>query len=256
MSSVSEYIKNHSNGSSTLKSLPLMHSCDGYDASIIIHNKSLSIGECPGFVDEELLRLFYGKPVYRELPNVSEKVTGEAFLPVCFIIPFDKIDTYKVLPFDAGIFPDLVRNGFFHNKMNIKDFELDTGIEEIKRYIEVFFTNNYNYMRGKASEVKDVGDFYVDGLIQIHNIVGHTQFDEKTNTIEVVTKNEVSVSDVIECIIMPEPLSRDSKIKPFIHNHSNIDYRYYDVPTLSAPCMYNAVVYQKVMDYFREKEII
>lgn len=255
MSSVSDYVKSKATSSISLETLPLMHSCDGFAATSIIHDKTINVCECPVF-HEKLLYFFYGRPAYKVSERVKGNRPGHLYLPVCFIVPFKEVKPHRIFPFDTGAFDAKMYNKFLHHKMKIDEFELENTLEEVKQYIHVFYDNNINYIRGVASSVKDSGDDYVDGLISIHNFTGEEEIDGRANTVEVIADKGVNVHDAVECIILPEPLSRAPKIQPFIKNNPQIDFRLYDVPLLCAPSEFNAVVYQKVMDYFREKNVI
>lgn len=255
MSTISEFIKDHSTGVLAIKELPLMHSCDGFSTRQIIEDKELKTCDCPVF-HENLLYFFYGKPAY----PVSEKVGGNRsdneYLPVCFIIPFSNVIPYKVFPFDTGAYDAKLYNKHLHHKMNICNFEMDITLDEIKQYIKLFFDNNDNYLRGDPSSIADVDDPYIDGLISIHNTTGEEEIDERANTIEVICNRNIGICDNVACIIMPDTLKRSKKINAFLKKHSEIECKTYAVRRLTAPDRYNEIVFQRAMDYLGEKGII
>lgn len=255
MSAVSEFIKTQTTDPSKLSTLPLLHSCDGYSTRNIINDKELKTTECPVF-KEELLYFFYGKPAY----PVSEKVAGNRtdieYLPVCFIVPSDKVMPYRVFPFDTGAFAGKLYSKHLHHKMKIDDFELENTIEETKRYIEVFFEDNDGYLAGQPSSVRNTDDPYVEGLISIHNITGEEEIDERANTVEVIANRNVSIEGNVECIIMPDALKKSRKVQNYLDKHKEIECRTYVARRLTAPGRYNEVVFQKAMDYLKEKGYI
>jgi hypothetical protein len=249
---VSEFILQQDIGSASVEVLPMMHSCECFDCLGIVESGCLEARDCKVF-GEKLLYFFYGKPSY----PVGEKVKGNRvdtdYCPVGFIVNPNKVNLYRVFPFDTGAFDANLYADYFHHNMKIDSFELNNSLESIQKYISACFTNNYNYIMGNTTIHGTGYGPIIDALIRLLNASGTIPIDERSRTVEVITKDNVSLKDAVECIILPENLLRHPNIKAFL-DENHINYLTYIVRKLTAPSRYNEVVFEKAMEYIHGRE--
>jgi len=252
MSTVSRFVENQSNGEATLNQLPLMHSCDFNTSRLILRSNVLKATDCKVFKDK-LLYFFYGKPSYPVGEKVEGHRTDDEYCPVCFIVPLNKVSIHRAFPFDTGAFDAKMYSGFLHHNLKIEEFEMDHTIESIMKYIKVFFGNNENYLRGDALVREKTHDPYIDGLISLHSAGGTQAIDERANTVEIMTKNDVIVADSVEGVIVPESLLRDNDLIQFLEEN-DIPYIPYAIRRMTAPCMYHGAVVTLADQYVKGKK--
>ena len=126
--------------------------------------------------------------------------------------------------------------------MIIDKFEIENNCKAIKAYISVIFGNNTNYINGIPDKYHDE-DTYVNALLHLLSATGGFEFDERADTIEVISKKPIDISKNIRGIILPENFLRMKKISDFI-DKNNIDHKTYIVRTKTSPSRYNEVVFQ------------
>ena len=252
MSAVRDYVSQQSVSINENDRLPLMHSCECFDSRLIIQSERLEARMCSVF-EKNLLYFFYGKPSY----PVGEKVEGNRtdieYCPVCFIVPIDKVAIYEAYPFDTGAFKTKRYKKFMHRNMELSEFELVNSCEGIQEYVKAFFGDNENYIHGNAIVHVEPDDPYIAALIRLLNATGTHSIDERANTVEIITRENVSIKNAVECVIIPENLLRDTKIKNFL-DQNGIRHIEYTVRRLTAPSRYNAVVFEKAMEYIRMRK--
>lgn len=231
--------------------LPVMHSCDVFDCESIIDQSFLNPTLCPVF-GEDLLYFFYGKPTYPIGTKEDLNRTDSLYCPVCFIIDIDNIDIYRIFPFDSGAFDKGLYKQFMHRHMNIDRFEIENNSKAIKAYISVIFGNNTNYINGTPIKNHDE-DTYVNALLNLLSATGGFEFDERADTIEVISKKSIDISKNVLGIILPENFLRKDKILYFI-NENNIEYKTYAVRSKTSPLRYNEVVFQLAMEFCKERK--
>lgn len=252
MSAVSNYVSQQSVSVSATEQLPLMHSCECYNSRSIIRSGQLEARMCK-VLKKDLLYFFYGKPSY----PVGEKVKGNRtdieYCPVCFIVPMNRVTIYKAYPFDTGAFDANKYDDFTHRSMTLDDFELTNSCDGVQQYVKVFFGDNEHYIHGNAILHEMHDDPCVDALTRILNATGAFEIDERSHTVEIITRKNVSVKDSVECVIMPENLLRDASIREFL-DQNGIKHMEYTVRRLTAPSRYNEVVFEKAMEYIRMRK--
>lgn len=226
--------------------LPIMHSCEVFDCESIIEDVQLKPTMCPVF-EEELLYFFYGKPSYQVGEKEKQNRTDDLCCPVCFIIDIDRIDIYRVFPFDSGAFKHGMYSQFIHKHMKIDKFEIDNKINSIRAYVSVVFSNNWNYINGITVE-KQAENTYTNALLRMLSANGGFNIDERANTIEVICRNPVDISKDVRGIVLPEGLLRKKGISNFILNNK-IEYKTYEVRNMTSPIRYNEIVFQLSMEF-------
>lgn len=250
--SIMKYVVEHFDNTNSVlpETLPLMHSCDGFDCEKIIQDIKLKPTMCNIF-KEELLYFFYGKPSYPIGEKERYNRTDALCCPVCFIVDIEKVDIYKVFPFDTGAFKNGMYNQFIHRHMHINEFEIDNNSRSIRAYISVVFGNNENYLKGNSIQ-KEVDNTYVNSLLRMLSAKGAFEIDERSNTIEVICKSAIDISKEVTGIILPENLKRKKGVSDFIEDY-NIKCKTYEVRNMTAPTRYNEVVFQLAVQLGKEE---
>lgn len=228
--------------------LPIMHSCEGFDFESIVENGKLRPSLCPVF-NEELLYFFYGKPSYPVGEKEKVNRTDVMCCPVCLIIDIEKIDIFRAFPFDSGAFENKMYLQFLHRHMKIERFEIDNNCDAIRAYISLVFGNNWNYIHGIAKET-EAENTYVNALLKMLSANGGFEIDERSNTVEVLSKQCIDIEKEVRGIVLPDELMRKKEISKFIIDN-NIEYRTYEVRNMTAPTRYNEIVFQLSMQLIR-----
>lgn len=248
MLGLEEYLKKHPEYyNEKLPLLPLMHSCECFDARNILNTQELEARFCNVF-KKELLYFYYGKPSYPVGEKVEEYRTDLEYAPVCFIVDLSKVLIYKVYPFDSGAFSVNVYSDFIHRHMTINNFEISGDEEGIKTYLSFMFENNDNYFEGIATKRELTGEPNVDALINMMSSRGTMKFDERARTIEVISNESIQLKDALKCIILPENLLQDKNISSFLSNNK-IDTITYKTRQLVHPTKYYGQIFEKAMNY-------
>lgn len=251
MSIISNYISQHLVPINIAEQLPLMHSCECFDSRNIFESGQIEARSCKVF-GEKLLYFFYGKPSYPVGEKIKENRTDIEYCPVCFIVSLDEIEIYKVFPFDTGAFKANRYAEFLHRNMRLDDFELTSSRSGIQEYIQIFFGNNQNYIQGEAIIKNVLESPCVKALVSILNATSNTSFDERANTVEVISHKSILLKDAVECVILPENLLRDSCIEEYL-SKNGISHMEYTVRKLTAPSRYNEVVFDRAMEYIKKR---
>lgn len=245
---IEEYIKGHPEYyNDKLPLLPLMHSCECFDARNILNTQELEARFCNVF-KEKLLYFYYGKPSYPVGEKVEEYRTDLEYAPVCFIVDLRKVLIYKVYPFDSGAFYANVYSDFIHRHMTINSFEIPGDEKGIKTYLSFMFENNNNYFDGIATKRDLTGEPNIDALINMMTSSGTMKFDERARTIEVISNESIQLKDALKCIILPENLLQDKNISSFLSNN-RIDTITYKTRQLVHPTKYYGQIFEKAMNY-------
>lgn len=250
---IKEYLKEHPEYYDTnLPLLPLMHSCECFDARGVFTKQELEARICNVF-KEKLLYFYYGKPSYPVGEKVKNFRTDYEYLPVCFILDLRKISIYKVYPFDSGAFFANIYEDFIHRKMTIDSFELPGDGKSIKTYLSFMFGNNDQYLNGVGIKRIFNNEPYLNALVNIMTAEGSMKFDERARTIEVISKNGVKLKDALKCVIIPKNLLQDKNICEFLNNN-NIEYIPYDVRPLAHPTTYYGQIVGEVSKYIEKQK--
>ncbi len=252
MTIIEEYLKKHSHYNAALPLLPLMHSCECFDARNILTTQELEARFCNVF-NKNLLYFYYGKPSYPVGEKVEAYRTDFEYLPVCFIVDLRKISIYKVYPFDSGAFFANVYHDFIHRHMTIDNFELPCDEEGIKTYLSFMFGNNENYFDGIAKKRDLIGEPHLDALIRMMTASGTMEFDERARTVEVISRDNVQLKNALKCVILPMNLLQDKNIASFLMNN-NIDVIPYKVRQLVHPTRYYGQIFERALNYIETQK--
>jgi len=250
---IEDYLKKHPNYYNTaLPLLPLMHSCECFDARSILNTQELEARFCDVF-EKDLLYFYYGKPSYPVGEKVEKNRTDLEYLPVCFIVDLRKVSIYKVYPFDSGAFFANIYSDFLHRHMKIDSFELPCNEEGIKSYLSFMFGDNEKYFDGVAIKRDLTGEPNLDALLRMMTADGTMKFDERARTIEVVSKKSVQLKDALQCVILPLNLLQDDNIVAFLRDN-NIDVIPYKVRQLVHPTKYYGQIFELALNYIETQK--
>lgn len=250
---IEEYLKRHPDYyNTTLPLLPLMHSCECFDARNILTTQELEARFCNVF-KKDLLYFYYGKPSYPVGEKVEEYRTDLEYLPVCFVVDLRKVSIYKVYPFDSGAFFANVYSDFLHRHMKIDSFELPCNEEGIKSYLSFMFGDNDKYFDGIAVKRDLTGEPNLDALLRMMTADGTMKFDERARTIEVISRDSVQLKDALKCVILPINLLQDDNIVTFLRDN-NIDVIPYKVRQLVHPTKYYGQIFEKALNYIEAQK--
>lgn len=207
------------------KVLPLMHNMPETSfISMMEQDKEIHKSHC-NVLNEDLTYYFYGKPSYI-INTHNDGDCGDFYAPVCLILNPEKIEMYRVFPFDSG--------GYIHDKIDankyspfgLDEFELDNTISSITSYIYTFFGNNELYYKGKAK--KDLKVMPNEKIIKcLLNIVESVRDDERSRTIEVSSKDNCDLKEAIIGIILPDELMVVDEIRNLLVDEWQIPYLTY-----------------------------
>ncbi len=253
MSELADFLNEQPNLDISFPLLPIIHSCECFDARSILRSHKLEARFCKVF-NKKLLYFYYGKPSY----PVGEKSEGYRadfeYAPACFILNIQNIYIYihKVFPFDSGAFFTDKYRDFLHRSMKIENFELECSTSGIRKYISYMYGNNESYYDGIAKELKPTGRPCIDGLVNMSTASGTMKFDERARTIEILSKKSVPIQSAVKCIILPQNLLQDKGIVSFL-DANNIEYYYYKVRQLTHPTSYYSKIVEMVETYLEEK---
>jgi len=240
-----------------LPNLPLCHTTDGYTAREILSQGKLSPTPCPVFKGEDLLYFFYGKPTYRVS---SESTAGtSAFWPVSFLIRSSNIIPQTIFPFDTGAFINKRYTNYFHEKMDIKKFELDNNIVKIKNFIKFFYGKNESYFFGKP--ISDLENsipktfFELESYYELIRSKTIQSSDDRDRSVEVILNTEINLtSKSILLAVIPTFYLDDDIFRQNLLNYAEIVY---DYPTTKGnPNEYHGLIIDRVSKYLKTKKLI
>ena len=249
-----ELINNYKKKKKTPALLPTMHSTSCLIGENILQEDKLSVKVCPVF-KEPLLYFFYGKPSYRVSSKHSHKSRTDCLRsPCCFIFDSHKIHAKYIYPFDTGAYSSGIFEDMIPSEIDIKKFQLEPDPTNIPEYVRAFFGNNENYLQGISSiDDKSFNNVVTFTLGQILSAKGTFEFDDRARTVEIISEDNLKVSDAIMAIIVPQPFVRNEAFKNFLKDHSDIDVITYFTHYPSDPASHNEAVFQKAIDYLKKR---
>lgn len=226
------------NSKGALDFLPILHTCDGYSFREIIIDGFLDVNPCKVFNKEDLVYTFYGIPAYR----IKSKKASEnlAYFPVCFILDLEKcsLNPKRIFPFDSGafhFFSDL-KEKYFHDRIKLKNFNLNPIKATPKKTVDYFYNTNRNYLAKKPTiNSEDIPkiEFELRGYTQLINDKTADRYDDRLSTIEISFDSKIELnSDVFSSIILPNGFLDDQRIIEILKNKygvlNPIGYSTYD----------------------------
>ena len=204
------------------KILPLMHNIPETSfITMMEEDRELHTSYCE-ILKDDVIYFFYGKPSYI-INTHNDGDCGDFYAPVCLILDPVKINIYKTFPFDSGGYVnDKIKANKF-SQFELDTFALDNSWESIVSFIKTFFGNNELYYKGQIKKdlVVKPNEKIVKCLI---NIIESNQDDERNRTIEVSSKENCDLDEMIIGIILPDELMIVDDIRNLIVNDWKIPY--------------------------------
>jgi len=218
------------------KLLPVFHSCDALAFRSILLDKRLVPNECPVFLGENLVYLFYGRPAYKSAS--TEATHLNSYLPITFILDWNYIPAAKrVAPFDTGAFVNELYKEYMHHKMKVDGFLMRPEQKSAVKTTNFFFGKNSNYFAGKPKEDVKHGalDFEIESYLSLINGVAKSKTDDRKATIEVQLDSEISLTkDNLKAVILPAEFEATDIVRDVIKGELNAEtlvYESYGVPS-------------------------
>lgn len=220
---------NSSTANYSALTLPFYHTCKGKNFRSIFRNKALVPTLCAEF-GELLLYFFYGKPTYR--------VSGEATtsrdvgrFPVSFIANLNPSNNIpRVFPFDTGALIHKVLKDVCGEEINPAKYELGSGIDWVRYFIEYFYGNDKNYYfvtpQIKLEDLKAMS-FELQHIFSLATETSDKIWDNRAYTIEVQCKDSFQLdAGKIEAIILPKCYMNDTEIVDYLYNNNIVALTY------------------------------
>lgn len=245
-SMINEFVEDHKDSNPQNETLPLFHSCNGSSAVQIMTDEELQIRHCKEF-NKDLLYFFYGKPAYPVGANNHIIRTDYYCLPVCFVINPEKVAIYDSYPFDSGAFKHNLFKDYIPANSSLERFRLNNTLHSVQEYIKAMFNTNDDYILGNCS-LSEYDILEVDALIRMFNATGEIPFDERANTVEIITDKSVPLKDALETVILPNSMLRNRNVQNFL-SKSNIEPLEYHVRSTSVAERYYELIFAKALDY-------
>ena len=239
-----------------LETLPLTHKKDWYVARSILKNGAIPLEDCDVFC-ERLQYFFYGRPAYAVAQGKGNR-KDNLYFPVCFLIDPTCVEIDSVFPFDTGAFADEFYDDYIHEDMDINKFLISPTLQTIKGFINYFYGDNEKYYTRKQKNIVTSYDT-IDELrayISIMTASGAPSFDERAETIEVITRSPLSLHAGVKAMVIPNEFACASDTIDAIEElkANGVDIITYRVIGLS-PEQYNAIVHEKVYEYLLSKDL-
>ncbi|WP_171972329.1 hypothetical protein [Pseudoalteromonas sp. EB27] len=204
-----------------IKTLPLVHTCDGQHFRGILVSNRIAPTLCPVF-DEDLAYFFYGRPSYR-VNNKGMSSSSMSNFPVCLVIEPNNLKYIdNVYPFDTGAYSaDLYKDAINQNA-KIADFKLKSTFDFIKKFISLFYETNENYYYGKIQiNESDIPTMSFE-LQSIYSLAANkcaTMTDDRCSAIEVQSKAGLQLSpSVVKAVILPSSVLDDEIVSNYLYN--------------------------------------
>jgi len=219
----------------TLGILPLVHT-QTMDIIEKEYKEVLKPLEKCDIFEEYLTYLYYGVPLYRHKDMTIDN------LPVCLLLEAKKIQAYKMYPMDTGAFHGQPMGrgdemeGFFEAlgqpaKQSIALFELSYDYDNVRRYILTFFGSNMKYCASECNleldnglSVQSPNDLVFQCFYKMLT-ANLKKLDNRCKIIEVSTKVEYPLADIIHNVVWPtELLARYYSLEWSSKNNTPIEY--------------------------------
>ncbi len=204
------------------KVLPFMHNIPETSFLFMLEkDREIHKSHC-NVLDEDLTYYFYGKPSYI-INTHNDGDCGDFYAPVCLILNPEKINMYRVFPFDSGGYAHDMFNANRYSPFGLDDFELDNAVSSITSCVCTFFGNNERYYIGNVK--KDIIVSPDEKIVRcLLNIVESNRDDERSRTIEISSKDNCDLGEAVIGIILPDELMVVDEIRNLIVDKWQIPY--------------------------------
>ena len=243
-------------------SLPLFHTCEGYDFRGIVESKQLHTTPCKVFNGENLLYLFYGRPSYR-VEDISKGDKRKAtklpfFFPVCIMVKPDSVPTPKrIAPFDTGAFKGKLFAEYMHPRMDCNDFLLDPTLDMPNRLVSRYYASNQSYFNGEPLKIEIPPiEFEAISYYNLINSNASAPYDDRNATVEIQSESNLVLDpDTVVLIVMPTSYWQDPEFGKAIRTAWHAEVRTYSI-VRAHPNEYTQVIYREVEEYLKEKNYL
>lgn len=217
-------------------------------------SKSLTPTECPVFVGEELIYLFYGKPSYK----VGGTTQKNWLMPICFLIKMNSLHSIKrIYPFDSGAFsagrhPDYIKT------FDIGEFEV-LGTNDPSKIVGAFFKTIMDYFRLTPREESQFRGEHSLGIMDheilaLRDLAGDSSLegiDDRRFCVEIQTEDEIHLTPSnVQAVILPYDYFENPLVVRFVETDLEATPLPYDSFSLSS-AEHTAIVYSKVLEFLR-----
>jgi hypothetical protein len=170
---------------------------------------------------EELLYFFYGRPAYK---IGNDPMWKSSSLPVVLLFDPSLVEFGKRLfPFDSGAFHENRLERWMDPAMKLDHFQLECGIEPLKRFVRAFYESNDHYLRTRvrkdiAREIKQYGaEFEVSALVRLLQEAGEGTTDNRAMAAELQLATSVLLGPQhLKAIIYPDELEQAEWFNTFL----------------------------------------
>jgi hypothetical protein len=236
----------------TLAVLPSFHSTTVSDMEVILRTGTIEAKRCKVF-EEDLAYFFYGKPSYEVSHGVNKSFRNNFYMPGCFVVDTNKLPIHRIFPFDSGAFMTERYKDNFPKNPNISNYEIQTDIASILKYIHAFFQNNVNYLKGKSLiNDSNLVNITTQSIASLLESPGYENFDERAVTLEIQCKENVILSEALMAVIIPDEFEENEYFIDFINRNVSVQVLSYPVHYPVAPTRYNESIYIRSMDFYEE----
>jgi len=218
--------------------------------------------------DEFILYFFYGRFAYK-FPSFSPgTLVSWKGIVALFVKPNSLKSIRAVYPFDTGGYS----RGFFRDFVgddNLINYRLGSDLEDVLKFIEIFYENNSNYLtfsdylptRNFSSNTIGHSDCISSYINLIRNAameymtdVLDEQGDEEDRavSIEIQTLSAISLPSSLEAIIVPLRYKRkyERKVNSFSNNITVLSYRGYDHTNTGG---YHRAIKEVAKQYYEDR---
>ena len=226
--------------------LPAVAAYDGIDLYTIT-DKGRGIISPSADAKIDTLLLYYGKYVDWDKERLKKgeplEYDESLYCPICLALDVQKLmedgKIGEIFPFDPKSHT---------GSGDPEDYQIENSLEELFRYIRIYYGSVDNYLNGTAEYCPEPDDVEMctlkgDALRRLHD---RRDFNEKAQTISMRPAEEIELVKYLKCIIMPQKAKRF--FQPLL-SASHIECLEYKTVTHRAPTFYNAIIYQVYMKY-------
>lgn len=222
-----------------VKNLYAITAYDGLECNEIIESDSL--------LKLKQAACYYGKHpeiIGEKLDKNAELIMDHAlYCPIAAILDMESIKIKEVYPFD----PEEVKLPIEASK-----FRLDGDAGLIRKYIQIFFGSNDNYMRQTGVRIIESQNITANILSQL---LCTKTMNPKKYTVTILIDKEVSLLGHLKCLVLPEKLlAYESFLR--LTTKTDLVIKPYTTEPNIHPAYYNTVVNSKIREFYSENGLL
>lgn len=189
---------------------------------------------------------YYGKSaemIGEELTQREElKKYYEWYCPIALVLDSQKLKYDKIYPFDVKEYEEC------EYELPVKSFELGNELQNIQKYIALFYGTNEQYLDGIGKDGLNSDSREVSTLDFIHK---RQSFNLKMHTVSVIINEISSLIEYTDCIILPDKLMAHAHFQKMKQN-TNIIFKEYKIMMHLHPAYYNRNIHILLREYLEE----